>query len=164
MTHIFKGKFPLFPYGCSDRIEILIHFLGVVLEARRIQTLIIDDDRNFSQVLQKKLGTLGFTKIQIVDNGHDGLKAIEDNHLKGNAINLVFCDWQMPACSGLEVIRSIRSHPLIGGLTFVMVTGRTDDEHIAAAFAADVDAYIKKPAQTSAVETILLKLYLQGKL
>jgi len=54
-------------------------------------------------------------------------------------------DVQMPRLDGLAAARQLRSEPKLADVPIVMLTARTSDRDIEAAFAEGVTDYITKP-------------------
>ena len=60
-------------------------------------------------------------------------------------IDLALLDVDMPVISGLEVLRTLKSHPLLRDIPVIMVTGNADQEIVLTALKAGVLDYIVKP-------------------
>jgi PAS domain S-box-containing protein len=73
--------------------------------------------------------------------GQDGLSIASAQHP-----DLIICDIATPDMSGSELCRRIRSHPKIGGIPVLLVSGlRRDSDPVLAAFKAGVSDYLKMP-------------------
>jgi two-component system chemotaxis response regulator CheY len=62
-----------------------------------------------------------------------------------DSIEFVITDWNMPNVSGLELVKSIRSHPKYSNVPVLMVTTRGVKEDIMEALQAKVNNYVIKP-------------------
>jgi CheY-like chemotaxis protein/phosphoribosyl 1,2-cyclic phosphodiesterase len=115
--------------------------------APRIQTrariLVADDDPTILQVLETVLEGDGYqvTKVE------DGAAAVE--RARADAFDLILLDVQMPRLDGLSAARALRRDPKLAATPIVMLTARTDDRDIEAAFAEGVTDYITKPFAVS---------------
>lgn len=115
--------------------------------------LLVDDDpRNLLA-----LGALleRFDHRLVTANG--GRAAIEA--FEREAPDLVLCDYAMPDCDGLAVLRAIRAHSRRGDTPVVIVTAYAEREHRLAALQAGADDFLEKPIDepvlTARVRTLL---------
>ena len=83
---------------------------------------------------------MGFKNI---DEAADGAVAAET--LKKEDIGLILCDWNMPKMTGLQLLRSIRSHQTLKDIPFIMITAQGQREVVLEAVEAGVSSYILKP-------------------
>ena len=111
--------------------------------APRIQTrariLVADDDRAILRVLETVLSGDGY---QVV-TAEDGATAVE--LARRNGFDLIMLDVQMPTLDGLAAARQLRLEPRLANVPIVMLTARSADKDIEAAFAEGVTDYITKP-------------------
>ena len=80
--------------------------------------LVAEDDPVFRRVIVFTLKQLGF----VVDSVSDGRKAFE--MLQQSKYDLLVTDHQMPVCSGLELIESLRNLPAYEQLPVILCTAR----------------------------------------
>ncbi|HKB27564.1 MAG TPA: response regulator, partial [Candidatus Limnocylindrales bacterium] len=73
----------------------------------------------------------------------DGETALEAARRDG--FDLIMLDVQMPKLDGLEAARRLRREPRLAEIPIVILTARTSDKDIEAAFAEGVTDYITKP-------------------
>jgi two-component system chemotaxis response regulator CheY len=106
------------------------------LEDKKI--LIVDDDASMRILTRRMLSRMGITHLIEADGGAQALQL-----LATAPVDLVICDWNMPAMSGMELFA--RARLLKPDLLFLMVTGRADAESHAAARKAGVAAFLVKP-------------------
>ena len=101
------------------------------------KVLLVEDDRDMSEVLQHTLSSRGFT-IQAANDGKAALDL-----LRVNKYDVILLDWMMPGLSGLDVCRLLRS----GGnqTPILMLTARTSDDDTEAGLDAGADDYLTKP-------------------
>lgn len=72
-----------------------------------IKAVIVDDEKTAREGLKSLLAEV--TEIELVKSCKDGMEAIE--YLEKGACDLLLLDIQMPAISGFEVLKSIKSPP-----------------------------------------------------
>jgi two-component system chemotaxis response regulator CheY len=63
---------------------------------------------------------------------------------------LIISDWNMEPMTGYDLLKEVRSDPVLAGTRFIMVTAESRTENVIAAKQAGVSNYIVKPfnAQT----------------
>ncbi len=96
------------------------------------------------------LRDLGFTRIDTIDNGSEGLALIE-TFADDDPYDLVLCAWEMPVMSGLEMLRQIRATD--PDIPFIMLAVRADYASVAEAKELAVTGYIKKPFSANELRT-----------
>jgi len=105
----------------------------------RARILIADDDRSVLQVLETVLSGDGYEVVK----AEDGAAALELARRDG--FDLIMLDVQMPKLDGLEAARRLRQEPRLADVPIVILTARSSDKDIEAAFAEGVTDYITKP-------------------
>jgi two-component system, chemotaxis family, chemotaxis protein CheY len=113
----------------------------------KTRVLIVDDMMTMRKIVSKKIRDLGFTDLT---EAGDGIKAWEAISAASPQIGLVISDWNMPNCSGLDLLKRIRADSRFKTLPFLMVTAEAEMHQIQEALKAGVDSYVIKPfdAQT----------------
>lgn len=106
-----------------------------------LKVLLVDDERSSRMYLKQILEEAGYAVIE-AENGSKGLAlALETSP------DIVVTDWVMPVMDGLEMIRELRKTPA-GAAPFVLViTAKTDDDHLVQAFDAGTNDFIPKPVK-----------------
>lgn len=110
-----------------------------------MKILIVDDSLLDRKLLSKTLMNAGVkNEILQAENGEAALGVIV-SHL--DEIGLVFCDYQMPNMSGLELIEALMKVPATASLPIIMVTASATDESKQAAYKVNpgLVGYIVKP-------------------
>ena len=90
--------------------------------------LIADDDKDMLDVLAFKLTQAGF-EVECVGDGLAALESIESNPPR-----LAILDLMMSGLSGLDVLRKVRANEATKNLDVILLTGRTADSDVDAAF------------------------------
>lgn len=75
------------------------------------------------------------------NDGQDALRKIQ----RISNLDWVFCDWDLPNLTGLEILKDIRSNPETAHLPFIMVTAKSDRDSLVAAVQEGVTSFIIKP-------------------
>lgn len=105
----------------------------------RARILVADDDRAILTVLETILANDGYQVICATD-GAEALALAQRE-----SFDLILLDMQMPERDGLDVARALRGDPRSAAVPIVMLTGRSGEDDIQAAFAEGVTDYITKP-------------------
>ena len=118
------------------------------LKSKKI--LIVDDARSMRSLLVAVLREFGITRV---DEAGDGVEALRK--LQGSHYDLVLCDWEMPAMSGIELLEQVRKDDSTAQVPFIMVTSLANAEKVREAIAVGTSDYIVKPINT---ETVISKV------
>ena len=113
--------------------------------------LIVDDDASMRILIRRMLSRMGIANLLEADGGAQALEL-----LATTPVDLVMCDWNMPAMSGMELFARARS--LRPDLLFLMLTGRADAESHAAARNAGVAGFMVKPISAPDLKAHLTQL------
>lgn len=120
------------------------------LAARRV--LVVDDNRDAAQSLGMLLKLFG-ADVRIALNGPDALAA-----LATYKPTVVLLDIGMPGMDGYEVARRIRQQSDLPDVTLIALTGWGQEEDRRRSRAAGFDYHLIKPADVSALQTLLISL------
>lgn len=114
------------------------------------KVLLVEDDREMSEVLLHTLTNRGFT-VQVANDGKAALDL-----LLINKYDVIVLDWMMPGLSGVEVCRSLRD---AGNKTpILMLTARTSDDDTEMGLDSGADDYLTKPFENKVLAARLRAL------
>ncbi len=105
-----------------------------------VAILVIDDVNTMRIQIKELLRSFGFRSITACANGEEAKKQLESS-----LFQLVLADWHTSPCDGMELLKFVRSHPVLKNLAFVMVTAENTREKVLEAIQAGVDDYLVKP-------------------
>ncbi len=109
----------------------------MVATATKQSILIIDDDRELTDMLKTYLEATGYS-VTVANDGYSGLAAATS----GESVDLILLDVMMPQLDGFEVLKKLR----ISHLTPVlMLTARGDDYDRILGLELGADDYLPKP-------------------
>jgi two-component system, chemotaxis family, chemotaxis protein CheY len=108
---------------------------------KTIRILVVDDFENVARTLQSQLRQLGFSKVEVAAGGPTALAKLKE----AKDFGLILADWIMPEVNGLDLLKEVRGDQKLKNVPFIMVTGNTNPEDVAAAKKAGVTSYIIKP-------------------
>jgi two-component system response regulator MtrA len=100
------------------------------------KVLVVEDELPLNQQLTDLLENAGYQTMGVTDGGNAFL-AFQDF-----APDLVLLDVMLPNKTGIEVCREIRA---VSGVPIIMLTAKTEDEHVVEGLEAGADDYILKP-------------------
>lgn len=118
-----------------------------------MKILIIDDSLLDRKLLSRTLVNSGVkNEILQADNGESALGVIAADM---DDIGLMFCDYQMPNMSGLELMEGLMKIPDTAKIPIIMVTASAAEESRQAAYAVNPNlvGYIIKPYKPEEVMT-----------
>jgi len=119
-----------------------------------MRALVIDDSRAMRSILTGILADIGFAAVQAAD-AEEALAILKT----GTDFDLALVDWNLPAMSGLDLVKEVRKLPGRESLPLMMVTTETQLERVSEALEAGANEYIMKPFDQ---EMMLEKLALLG--
>jgi two-component system, chemotaxis family, chemotaxis protein CheY len=108
----------------------------------KTRVLVVDDMSTMRAIVTKMCREIGL--IDIV-TAADGELAWEKLQTAEVPFELIISDWNMPNCSGLDLLKRVRSDERLKKTKFVMVTAETEKSQIVEAIKAGVDQYLMKP-------------------
>jgi CheY-like chemotaxis protein len=127
--------------------------------ARSERILLAEDNSTNQQVAIGILGKLGYTRVDVVANGAEAIKA-----LTTVPYDIVFMDVQMPEVDGLNATRLIRdsaTHVINHRVPIVAMTAHATPADREQCLAAGMDDYLTKPLKADALREKLSR-WIQG--
>lgn len=101
--------------------------------------LIVEDDRDIAELLQRYLTRAGHTTDALMD-GNEALAFI------GSRVpDLVILDLMLPGVDGLEICRALRRDPGTRALPIIILTARSEESDRIVGFELGADDYVTKP-------------------
>jgi CheY-like chemotaxis protein len=106
-----------------------------------IRILVVDDASFIRDMVKKHLrDRIPGVEVHDATDGNRALAA-----MKGQSMDLILSDWEMPNMSGEELLRAVRANPQSATTPFVMISSRGDRSHVIKAVEAGVSDYLSKP-------------------
>jgi len=107
---------------------------------------VIEDDPDLAQLLIDVFMTHGF-EVRWATTKAEINAALR----RGAEIDVLLLDRELPDANGLMILQAIRTHPTIGKLPVIMVTGMAGPGDVAEGLIAGADGYVSKPFKLSAL-------------
>ena len=104
-----------------------------------IRTLVVDDDQDSCDLIEKILKKEGYRVTTMIDG-----RKVEDE-LRKNEVHLAIVDLKMPEISGLDVLQIIRQHD--SDCAVIMMTGYATLDSAVSALRGGVVDYLRKPVR-----------------
>ncbi|MCW2246757.1 two-component system chemotaxis response regulator CheY [Azospirillum fermentarium] len=111
---------------------------------RDLRVLLVEDD-DFTRRLVLRL--LHDLDVHLVTEARDGMNALEVLRDKGDGIDLIICDLEMPRMSGLDLLHALRTatgNPL-SDIPVIVLTAHREADMVKRAIAYGISGYLVKP-------------------
>jgi len=105
--------------------------------------LIVDDEVNVAELFRMMLEMEGY-QVQVVHSVKAALQVLE----RGKP-DLMLVDVMMPATSGLELCRHVRSTPGMATLPIIILSAKSQLEEVQEGLGAGANQYLLKPVSKS---------------
>lgn len=144
--------------GSTFRLSVLVDRAPAARKGERgspkaaggLRVLCVEDNPYGRVVLNTVLGELGH-QVAFAESGEVAVAAVA-----GEGCDVVLLDVALPGIDGFETARRIRALPKPAGSTPIIgVSGRTGQDDEAAARAAGMDGYLRKPASPATLCEVL---------
>ena len=116
--------------------------------------LIVDDSETVRAQLKNDLNGAGHAVFEAC-NGLEGLRFLESSP---DAVDLIFCDINMPEMDGLTMCMELHKNPDLNGIPIFMLTTQTSQDMKAQGKDAGVIAWIVKPYEKKKVMNGIAKV------
>jgi DNA-binding response OmpR family regulator len=98
--------------------------------------LLVEDERDLAQVVQRELVAAGYETFYAAD----GIEALEVHARE--QVDLIILDWMLPALNGLDVLRRLRRN---SATPVLMLTARSEEADRVIGLEIGADDYLTKP-------------------
>ncbi len=122
-----------------------------------IKILVVDDMGTMRKLVKRGLGEIGFTTMEEAEDGQVAWAKLNDQP----DIGLVISDWNMPNCTGLDLLKRVRADGRFKSLPFVLLTAEVEAHQVKEALTLGVDGYIIKPFTGDSLRAQLEKTHLK---
>jgi len=112
-----------------------------------VAILIVDDSRDEQELLSTRLRAAGYKSLIVADSAEAALDLLGQNHAgqKTGEVDLILMDIMLPGIDGLDACRRITATEWLRDIPIIVITVKTDEQALLAAFAAGAMDYIRKP-------------------
>ena len=106
----------------------------------RTRALVVEDEPDIADLIKHALERDGGMDVQLVSSGDAAVRVATEF-----VPDLIILDLNLPAISGLEVCRLLRTRPLTKDVPIIMVTARGSESDRVVGLDSGADDYITKP-------------------
>lgn len=122
--------------------------------------LLVEDDPRDVEMTLRALRRHGITEdVRVARDGEEALRALFDPgnppHPVSHLPRFVLLDLKLPKVSGVEVLRRIKRHPVIGSLPVVVFTSSREGPDVEACYELGVNSYLVKPLDYAEFSEVL---------
>jgi DNA-binding response OmpR family regulator len=112
-----------------------------------VAIIIVDDSHDEQTLLSTRLRAAGYESLMVADSAEAalGLLSQESVGQRKEEIDLILMDIMLPGVDGLEACRRIKAIEWLQDIPIIVITVKTDEQSLLAAFAAGAMDYIRKP-------------------
>ncbi len=103
--------------------------------------LVVDDFASIRQFVCETLERKGYSTLGAA-NGNEAFQVLNDNYAD---VSLVLTDYNMPDCTGFELLKKIKTNPEVSKVPVIFLTTESNPDKMRAAKDAGLSAWIKKP-------------------
>jgi len=122
-----------------------------------IRFLVVDDMATMRKVVSQQLKSIGATQIVEASDGNAAKTLLEKAAEIQEPVQFIIADWNMPNCTGLELLKHCRNDSVYKSVAFLLVTAESEMSQVSEAIAAGVDNYVVKPfSPTSLADKVAL--------
>ena len=112
--------------------------------------LIVDDSRDEQDLLSTRLRAAGYESLIVADTAEAALGILSQVEVgQGTGeVDLILMDIMLPGLDGLEACRRITKTERLQDIPIIVVTAKTEEKDLLAAFASGAMDYIRKPVNS----------------
>jgi CheY-like chemotaxis protein len=101
--------------------------------------LVVEDFESIRNFVRETLEKKGYATIGAAD-GNEAFEVIKEH-----AVNLVLSDYNMPNCTGLELLHKIKANSATSAIPVIFLTTESDPGKMKSAKEAGLSAWVRKP-------------------
>jgi len=129
---------------------------NVMIEPMKI--LLVDDHVIVREIVTNSVKAFSLPSPDEAGNGTEALTKIKDALGRGAPYDLVFLDWNMEPCDGMEVLKACRENKKLAGMAIVMLTAESEQRNVIQAIKAGATGYVVKPFTSKKIKETLLEI------
>lgn len=101
--------------------------------------LVVDDEKDITEMLSEKLGREGFEVVTALD----GIEALEK--VRSADPDLIIMDLMMPNLNGFEVLKELKEKPGDKWRPVIILSAKAELDAVKACYELEADHYLTKP-------------------
>lgn len=115
------------------------------IENKTARILVVDDMALSRVTGRKLLIELGFSRIELAEDGEIAWRMIEKAILENDPFVLMISDWMMPVLDGIGLLKRTKKLGSEFRLPVIFSTAESDAAQVAEAVKEGIAAYVRKP-------------------
>ena len=120
-----------------------------------LPVLVVDDSHTVGLFVSKLLQSLGYTDIDLAQDGEAALEQLRSKHY-----GLILSDWEMLPMGGADFLKLLRQDTRNSKVPVILITSTTTR---GASWLAGADAYLPKPFNEYDLDTAIKSVSRAGK-
>ena len=109
--------------------------------------LLVEDSRDEQELLSTRLRTAGYGSLMVADSAEAAFGMLDQVNpgQRTGEVDLILMDIMLPGVDGVEACRRITTTERLRDIPIIVITAKTEEKDLLAAFAAGAMDYIRKP-------------------
>jgi len=154
-----KGSTFYFTIKAGKSFSKLREFVIPTLSLKRLNVLIIDDNKTNCEVLKSYLESFSFT-AKTANSGKQGIDLLQTADESNAAFELALVDWKMPEMDGIETALQIKSNKFIKKKPIIiMITAYNREKVFRMAKKIGLEGVLEKPVTQSILYDTIMKVF-----
>ena len=120
-----------------------------------MKILVVDDMTTMRKIIMKSCREMGFNNLIEAADGQLAWQKMNETP----DVGFVISDWNMPNCSGIDLLKRVRADGRFKDLPFLIVTAETEMSQVQEAVKAGVDNYLCKPFTRDSLQVKMTEIY-----
>lgn len=120
------------------------------------KVLILDDMMTMRKIVTRTLKEMGFVDILEAADGNQGWELLSTLN---PPVQLIISDWNMPNCTGLDLLKKVRGDARYQKVPFILLTAESESHQVAQALQLGVSGYIIKPFTADSIRQKLEQIH-----
>jgi CheY-like chemotaxis protein len=116
---------------------------------RTFRVLAVDDEPAIRRLIQVHLERAGY-EVLLARDAHEALAQV-----RARRPDLILLDVIMPGPDGFQVLEALKADPATGEIPVIMLTARSDDDHMRHGLREGADLYLAKPFDPQALRAVV---------
>lgn len=105
--------------------------------------LVVDDEKDISNLIEMALKSNGFSNIEKVYNGSEVIEKVNTWQP-----NLILLDLMLPEVDGLTICKGLKCHSSTANIPIIIITAKSEESDIVTGLELGANDYITKPFST----------------
>ncbi|HUK86359.1 MAG TPA: response regulator [Terriglobales bacterium] len=128
-----------------------------------VEILLVEDNDNDIELTlhalrSEKLGN----SIQVVRDGEEALEFLHSPEFRPNGAfpppKVILLDLKLPKVGGLEVLRAVKSDPVLQPIPVVVLTSSKEEQDMVESYRLGVNSYLQKPVDFDSFRAMVKEL------